>query len=430
MAARAVAEGEAGPDLPDRPAGADIADAHATGASGPAGPRPAAPAAAGRAGAALLRRPTRSGRRHPVALLTRLGQDARAPRDTQGSASCSATTGPSPGSSECPRASGTRGEPTVKEPNVSANDQQVRALLTAAADDLPPGIDLLAGFRAGRAGAPGPEPGGAGHDRGRRRGRRHRGNAVAAARILAAHRADQRGLPHGGVRLSLQRDPGLEASAGERIAASPGGPHHRSIRPGARSWRGDPRRRRADPVRGRVRLRRYAPNRPAQPGKPWLKAPSQLRWDPATADGQLRVTAGLDSVAEACLGPCRAARVGQHRPAHRPRSGPGWTGTGYAFSVRLAFGSASGGAPTVTAGRHRRRRPARPGTRPHGDYPVPAEAPATAGRVSARMTFSDFGAPVPVIAPLASEVFALATIRFGVGPAPSRITARASRACG
>jgi hypothetical protein len=51
-------------------------------------------------------------------------------------------------------------------------------------------------------------------------------------------------------------------------------------------------------------------------------------------------------------------------------------------------------------------------------YTVPAEAPATAGRVSARMTFSDFGAPVPVTAPPASEVFAPANIRLGVSPGP------------
>ena len=99
-------------------------------------------------------------------------------------------------------------------------------------------------------------------------------------------------------------------------------------------------------------------------------------------------------------------------------SGPGWTGTGYAFSVRLAFGSGSGGEPTVAAagtvdvdqqGRVRDLTVT---------YTVPANPPATAGRVSAQMTFSDFGAPVSVTAPPAGEVYAPANIQIGVSPGP------------
>jgi hypothetical protein len=104
-------------------------------------------------------------------------------------------------------------------------------------------------------------------------------------------------------------------------------------------------------------------------------------------------------------------------------SGPGWTGTGYAFSVRLAFGPGSGGEPTIAAagavdvdqqGRVR-------------DFTVtytvpantgPAGPPASAGRVSAQMTFSDFGAPVSVTAPPASEVYTPANIHIGVSPGP------------
>ena len=40
---------------------------------------------------------------------------------------------------------------TVKEPNVPDNDQQVRTLFTDAAGHVPPGIDLLHGFKARQA---------------------------------------------------------------------------------------------------------------------------------------------------------------------------------------------------------------------------------------------------------------------------------------
>ena len=45
----------------------------------------------------------------------------------------------------------TGGKSTVKEPNVNDNDQQVRTLLADAAGHVPPGIDLLHGFRARKA---------------------------------------------------------------------------------------------------------------------------------------------------------------------------------------------------------------------------------------------------------------------------------------
>ena len=39
----------------------------------------------------------------------------------------------------------------MKEPQMSDTDQEVRTLFAVAAEDVPPGIDLLRGVRARRA---------------------------------------------------------------------------------------------------------------------------------------------------------------------------------------------------------------------------------------------------------------------------------------
>ena len=97
-------------------------------------------------------------------------------------------------------------------------------------------------------------------------------------------------------------------------------------------------------------------------------------------------------------------------------SGPGWTGTSYAFTVRLTFGPAGNGQPAVTAagtvgvdqqGRVRSLDVA---------YTAPAQASAPPERVSVEMTFSDFGTSVSVSPPPASEVFIPANIRITSSP--------------
>lgn len=300
---------------------------------------------------------------------------------------------------------------------MSASDQQARALLAVAADDLPPGIDLLSGFRARRA-------------RRRARGRvtlATTGVTVAAAATVVTLSS----APAPSPRTELASAVSRTAASGYHFSATlawaptqPGGtpPAMAGHVTGAL----DPARRvgeETDDAGGQTRfvggyVYLYMPHRPIQPGKPWVKAPSQLLWDPATGGGQLRVVAGLASVAEA--GPQSLfALLESATTVQRTGgvSGPGWTGTGYAFSVRLAFGASSGG-PTVAAtgtvdvdqqGRVRDLTMA---------YRVPASSPAAAGRVSAQMTFSDFGARVPVTAPPASEVSRVANIQSGVSPGP------------
>jgi hypothetical protein len=92
-------------------------------------------------------------------------------------------------------------------------------------------------------------------------------------------------------------------------------------------------------------------------------------------------------------------------------SGPGWTGTRYAFSVTIALVPAGSGLGTARAtgtidvdqqGEVRRLDAAY--TVP-AIYKGPALPPAPPERGTIEMTFSGFGAPVSVSAPPAREVF-------------------------
>jgi len=155
-------------------------------------------------------------------------------------------------------------------------------------------------------------------------------------------------------------------------------------------------------------------------GKSWLRAPSPTLWAPVTANRQLRLTAGLLSVAETSPQNLLALLESASQVNRQGSvSGPGWTGTRYAFSVTLAIGPAGSGQPTVHAsgtidvdqlGRVRRLDAA---------YTLPAMGSAPPEQATAEMTFSDFGAPVSVSAPPASDVLAPGSAPAVPGPAPS-----------
>lgn len=157
-------------------------------------------------------------------------------------------------------------------------------------------------------------------------------------------------------------------------------------------------------------------------GKSWLRAPSSTLWVPVTASGQLRLTAGLLSVAETSPQNLLALLKSASQVNRQGSvSGPGWTGTRYAFSVTVALGPAGSGQRTVRAtgtidvdqqGRVRRLDAA---------YRLPAIASASAPAEPAtvEMTFSDFGAPVSVSAPPARDVLAPGSTPAVPGPAPS-----------
>jgi hypothetical protein len=291
----------------------------------------------------------------------------------------------------------------VKEQNMPDNDQQMRTLLAVAAGDVPPGIDLLHGLRARQA---------ARHIRGRA------ALAAAAACVVAAATA---------VTLTIVQAPSALAQLTSAVSRTAGQSYHFSatitsvplqandvVAVPLRHVSGafDPPQRVGEETLspgGQFRFIGgyvYRPtDRAGRPALPWVKAPSPQLWAPVTASKPLRITAGILSVAETSpqdlFAMLKSASTVDRQGSV---SGPGWTGTSYAFSVSIVFGQAESGLPAVTAtgtvdvdkqGRVRHLNAA---------YTLPATASAPTERVTAETTFSDFGAPVPVSAPPASEV--------------------------
>jgi hypothetical protein len=69
-----------------------------------------------------------------------------------------------------------------------------------------------------------------------------------------------------------------------------------------------------------------------------------------TANQQIRITAGIQSVAETSPQNLFALLKSVSTVDRQGSvSAPGWTGTRYAFSPSIAFGAAGSGLPTVTA---------------------------------------------------------------------------------
>ncbi len=308
---------------------------------------------------------------------------------------------------------------TVKEPNVPDNDLQVRTLFTDAAADVPPGIDLLHGFKARRAA---------------RRVRARVALATAAASVLAAVTAVTLTIataPSALAQLTsaVSRTAGLSYDISATLAAVPlraGGPT--PAQSGRVSGAFDPAQKTGEETTSDGRQIRfigqyvYLPAPPAgEPplpgGKSWVRAPSAQLWAPATAGNGLDVPAGLQSVAETSPQTLFALlKSASTVDRQGGTSGSGWTGTSYSFTVRLAFGPAGNGQPAVTAagtvgvdqqGRVRSLDVA---------YTAPAQASAPPERVSVEMTFSDFGTSVSVSPPPASEVFIPANIRITASP--------------
>ena len=132
-----------------------------------------------------------------------------------------------------------------------------------------------------------------------------------------------------------------------------------------------------------------------------------------TAGQGLSLTAGLGSLAvtspQNLFALLKAASTVDRQGS---ASGDGWTGTSYAFTARMTFGTGESSQPAVSAsgtvavdqqGRVRRLNVA---------YTQPAQASLPPVRVTVEMTFSDFGTPVSVSPPPASEVFIPANIRI------------------
>lgn len=297
-------------------------------------------------------------------------------------------------------------------------EQQVRALFAAATADIPPGIDLLRGVQARRVA---------------HRFRLRVTLSAAAAAVVAAAVL---------ITLTLAQAPSALAQLTSALSRTAGQSYHFSATTTSVTLPGtgtpmtvrtdlsgafDPARRIGEETTSTGEQMRfigsyvYLNGHLTLPsGKSWLRAPSPTLWVPVTANRQLRLTAGLLSVAETSpqnlLALLKwASQVNRQGSV----SGPGWTGTRYVFSVTVAIGPTGSGQLTVRAtgtidvdqlGRVRRLDAA---------YTLPAIASARPERATVEMTFSDFGARVSVSAPPARDVLAPGSAPAVPGPAPS-----------
>ena len=289
-------------------------------------------------------------------------------------------------------------------------EQEVRALFAAATEDVPAGIDLLRGVRARRA-AP--------------QVRLRAGLAAAAAAVMAAAAA---------LTLTLAQAPSALAQLTSAVSRTAAHSYHFSATttrvllnsdglPSATqtafSGAFDPAAATGEETLstgaqirftgGYVYLNpgRIPAGQPKLPdGKSWLGAPSPAFGLPASASPQLKLLAGmLGAAGTSPQGLFSLLKSVTKVTNQGSVSGSGWTGTKYAFSGAFALGPAGSGlatanaAGTVDVDKQGRVR--------HLDatYTLHATPSAQPERVTIKMSFSGFGAPVRVSAPPAGDVF-------------------------
>jgi hypothetical protein len=296
----------------------------------------------------------------------------------------------------------------MKEPDMPDMEQEARVLLDAAAPDPPPGIDLLRGVRA------------------RRSARRIRLRVALAAAVAVVAALAATVIPPAlasGPSALAQVTGAVSRTAGQSYrlsstttrALSPGNGRPTTVWTSA-SGAFDPARRigaetmsNGTQIRfigGYVYLHLGPPGLHVLPGgQSWFRMSSPALWGAVTAGRQLRLAKGLLSVAE--TGPQylfalleSVSEINRQGSA----SGPGWTGTKYAFSVTVALGPAGRGSPTLHVSGT--IEVDQQGWVRHIDaaYTLPAMLSAPLRWLKVQMTFSDFGAPVSVSAPPARDV--------------------------
>jgi hypothetical protein len=294
-------------------------------------------------------------------------------------------------------------ESLVKEPTVNDSEEQVCRLLTLAAEDVPPDIDLLRGVRA------------------LRRARRVRARLMLAATTAVALAVVLVVVLVGttAITLSVSRAPSARAAViagADRTAARS---YHVSetftfavtppdtFSPSRVTMTGM-----FDPARGvgeesgpdamSIRwIGGYVYLRSSYDGKPWVRfRRSAVRVSPGPPRFSLgQVVVGLDGPQGLLTALKSASRV----RAVGPASGPGWTGTRYAFtatSTKFGFQAVFRIGGTVDIDRQGRVR--RLDATEVLSYPGHAQAEF---RTGIDLAFSDFGAPVSVAPPPASETY-------------------------
>lgn len=131
-------------------------------------------------------------------------------------------------------------------------------------------------------------------------------------------------------------------------------------------------------------------------GKPWDEAPIPAPDTRASPGSELRGNTFEQPISPAeLLGVLRSAAAVRYVG---PASGPGWTGSKYAFTAHPAGSPAVTVAGTVDVDQQGRVRSLDTITRVRTKYRNPAQTETE------DLTFGDFGGPVPVTAPPASQV--------------------------
>lgn len=284
---------------------------------------------------------------------------------------------------------------------MNETEAEARRLLAAATEDMPPGIDLLAGFGAARR---------------REKVRRTRKRAAVSAGLMAAAAsATAVVLTAGSSSPAFASASTVTTALTRTLAQSYHVSEQTSYAFKGGGWQ-DHCTGQIDPVRkldastcsgpppsylevgGYSYL--YLTNIAGHPGKHWERWRQTFRPDPSldtggAADGNVTPQKLLSELKRLT----RVSVVG-------PVSGPGWTGTRYAF----AYGSSTqvSYSGTVDVDQQGRARALTLTARSNG-FPLPAATPqGKAGYFPAfvatqSLTFSDFGAPVIVTPPPADQ---------------------------
>jgi hypothetical protein len=289
----------------------------------------------------------------------------------------------------------------VEEDFVRDAEEEARRLVAVAVSDMPPGSDLLSGVRRRRAA---------------RRVRLRAALAAGAAGALAIAAAVTLGAPRAAFALAVNTAARLTAAQSYQMTMTSS---WRTIppwsaRPSQRSTiSGDfsPARGIGEEDGGQVRfvggyVYTYGPFR----GKSWVKTTGP------SFNTQVGLAAWLSSPAGLPLtGP--QDLLGLLESATQVRetgtaAGPGWTGTGYAFSAAIALGPSKNGFTISirgTVGVDTRGRVRRVDTTITEHVPPQTVQPPgvhiTAIIRTVQVTLGDFGLPVSVAAPPASDVF-------------------------
>jgi hypothetical protein len=297
----------------------------------------------------------------------------------------------------------------VEEEFVRDVEEEAQRLLAVAVGDIPPGIDLLSGVRRRRAahrvrlraalavGTAGVAAVAAAVTLGVSRAPSAWAAVTTAARLTAAQNYQMT------MTSSLRTIPPLTARMG---------------RPWTISGEVSPARRAGEEDGGQVRfvggyVYTYVGGTAAAArhhGKNWVKTTG-----PAFTSTRVGIAAWLSSPAGL---PLTAPQdlLGLLQSATRVRgtgaaSGPGWTGTGYAFSAALALGASKNSTMSITGtvgvdtqGRVRRLDTTITERLPPGTDEPPG-VHVTAITRTVQVMFGDFGIPVSVSAPPASDVF-------------------------